>query len=109
MDRGVYYTKHDREFVLRNKDKHIKKKTQPQQNFFTVLLRIKYTSYIYIQKKIHREQCSTGGEIEGEYNKTKQGTIYIYTYITGHSQNIYYYETTGGIYIYIYIKKQRKI
>ena len=51
-------TKHDREFVLRNKDTKIK--TQAQQNF--TVLRIKYTSYIYIQKKIHREQCSTGGK-----------------------------------------------
>ena len=108
MDRGVYYTKHDREFVLRNKDKHIKKKTQPQQNFFTVLLRIKYTSYIYIQKKIHREQCSTGGEIEGEYNKTKQGTIYIYIYYRTLTKYILL-RNDGKIYTYIYIIKQRKI
>ena len=99
MDRGVYYTKHDREFVLRNKDKE---KNPATAKFHSSSNKIYVISHIYIQKKIHREQCSTGGEIEGEYNKTKQGTIYIYTYITGHSQNIYYYQTTGK-YIHIYI------
>ena len=91
MDRGVYYTKHDREFVLRNKDK-AKKNHQATAKFhssYSSNNKIDVISHIYIQKKIHREQCSTGGK--SKVNIIKQNKVpYIYTYITGHSQNIYY-------------------
>ena len=70
---------------------------------------------IYVIYNIYPEENTSramqhGGKGKSKVNIIKQNKVpYIYTYITGHSQNIYYYETTGEIYTYIYIKKQRKI
>ena len=85
----------------------IKKKTQPQQNFITVL-RIKYTSYNINPEENTSRAMQHGGEIEGEYNKTKQGTIYIYIYYRTLTKYILL-PNDGKIYTYIYIIKQRKI
>ncbi len=104
MDRGVYYTKHDREFVLRNKDKE---KNPATAKFHSSSNKIYVIYNIYPEENTSRamQQCR-----KSKVNIIKQNKVpYIYTYITGHSQNIYYYETTGGIYTYIYIIKQRKI
>ena len=105
MDRGVYYTKHDREFVLRNKDTKIK--TQATTKFHSSSNKIRH---IFVSRRKYIESNAARGEreIEGEYNKTKQGTIYIYIYYRTLTKYILL-PNDGKIYTYIYIIKQRKI
>ena len=55
------------EYTIRNMignlyfETKIKKKTQATAKFHSSSNKIDVISHIYIQKKIHREQCSTGG------------------------------------------------
>ena len=63
-------------------------------------------SHIYPEENTSRAM-QHGGKIEGEYNKTKQGTIYIYIYYRTLTK--YILLRNDGKYIYIYIIKQRKI
>ena len=61
MDRGVYYTKHDREFVLRNKDK--------EKNPATAKFHHSSSNKIYVIYNINPEENTSRAMQHGGGNR----------------------------------------